>query len=43
MFFTKTDKIIEHIWQLDKLAYVQNNIDSNDNVAQKEIRALILH
>lgn len=43
VFFTKTDRIIEHIWQLDKLAYVQNNIDSNDNVAQKEIRALILH
>ena len=42
-YFKKAEKIIDHVWQLDKLAYVQNDIDSNDNVAQKEIKALIAH
>lgn len=42
-YFKKTDQIIDHVWQLDKLVYVQNDIDSKDNVAQKEIRALIAH
>lgn len=42
-YFKKADQIIDHIWQLDKLAYVQNNVDSKDNVAQKEIKALIAH
>lgn len=43
VYFKLADKIIDHIWQLDKLAYVQNIIDSHDNVAQKEIGALIAH
>lgn len=42
-YFKNTDKIIEHIWMLDKLSYVQNIIDSNDNVAHREINALITH
>ena len=42
-YFKKAEKIIDHVWQLDKLAYVQNDIDSNDNVAQKELKALIVH
>lgn len=42
-YFKNTDKIIEHIWMLDKLSYVQNIIDSNDKVAHREINALITH
>ncbi len=42
-YFKNTDKIIEHIWMLDKLSYVQNVIDSNDKVAHREINALITH
>jgi predicted DNA-binding protein YlxM (UPF0122 family) len=42
-YFKKAEKIIDHVWQLDKLAYVQNDVDSKDNVAQKEIKALIAH
>ena len=42
-YFKKAEQIIDHVWQLDKLAYVQNDIDSKDNVAQKEIKALIAH
>ena len=41
--FKKADQIIDHVWQLDKLAYVQNDVDSKDNVAQKELKALIAH
>ena len=43
VYFKKADRIIDHVWQLDKLAYVQNDIDSNDKVAQKEIKSLIAH
>jgi hypothetical protein len=42
-YFKKAEQIIDHVWQLDKLAYVQNDVDSKDNVAQKEIKALIAH
>lgn len=42
-YFKKADEIINHVWQLDKLAFVQKNIDYNDNVAQKEIKNLITH
>lgn len=42
-YFKKADQIIDHVWQLDKLAYVQNDVDSQDNVAQREIKALIAH
>lgn len=42
-YFKKADQIIDHVWQLDKLVYVQNDVDSKDNVAQKEIKALIAH
>ena len=42
-YFKKADQIIDHVWQLDKLAYVQNDVDSKDNVAQKELKALIAH
>ena len=42
-YFKKAEQIVDHVWQLDKLAYVQNDIDSNDNVAQKELKALIAH
>ena len=42
-YFKNADRIVEHVWQLDKLAYVLNDIDSNDKVAQKEIKSLIEH
>lgn len=42
-YFKKADIIIDHVWQLDKLAYIQNTVDSKDHVAQKEIKALITH
>ena len=42
-YFKKANQIIDHVWQLDKLAYVQKDVDSKDNVAQKEIKALIAH
>lgn len=42
-YFKKANQIIDHVWQLDKLAYVQKNVDNKDNVAQKEIKALIAH
>lgn len=42
-YFKKADQIIDHVWQLDKLAYVQNDVDNKDNVAQKELNALIAH
>ncbi len=42
-YFKQADKIIDHIWMLDKLAYVQNIIDSNDKVAHRELKSLINH
>lgn len=42
-YFKRADKIIDHIWMLDKLAYVQNIVDSNDKVAQRELKSLINH
>lgn len=42
-YFKKANQIIDHVWQLDKLAYIQKDVDSKDNVAQKEIKALIAH
>ncbi len=42
-YFKKADQIIDHVWQIDKLLYVQNDVDSKDNVVQKEIKALIAH
>lgn len=43
VYFKHTDKIIDHIWMLDKLAYVQNIVDSTDKVAHRELNALINH
>lgn len=40
-YFRQTDKVIDHIWMLDKLAYVNNIIDSADNVAHRELKALM--
>lgn len=42
-YFKQADKIIDHIWMLDKLAYVQNIIDSNDKVAHRELKSLMNH
>lgn len=42
VYFKRVDDIINHIWQLDKLEFVQNTIDDNDKVARKEINLLIL-
>ena len=42
-YFKHVDQIIDHVWMLDKLAYVQNVIDSSDKVAQREIKSLMLH
>ena len=42
-YFKQTDKIIDHIWMLDKLAYVQNIVDSADKVAHRELKALMNH
>lgn len=42
-YFKQTDKIIDHIWMLDKLAYVQNIVDSADKVAHRELKALMHH
>ena len=36
-------KVIDHIWMLDKLAYVQNIIDGTDKVAHRELKALVNH
>ena len=43
VYFKQTDEIIDHIWMLDKLAYVQNIVDSTDKVAHRELNALINH
>lgn len=40
-YFKQSDKVINNIWMLDKLTYIQNIIDSSDKVAHKEIKALI--
>lgn len=42
-YFKNASTIIDHIWQLDKLAYVQNIVDSQDYVAHKEISSLIAY
>ena len=42
-YFKNTDTIIDNLWKLDKLFYVQNIIDCQDKVAHKEIKALISH
>lgn len=42
-YFKRTDKVVDHIWMLDKLAYVQNIIDSADKVAHRELKALMNH
>ena len=42
-YFKRTDKVIDHIWMLDKLAYVQNIVDSADKVAHRELKALMNH
>lgn len=42
-YFKKADKIIDNIWQLDKLIYIQNIVDDDDKVAQKEISSQITH
>lgn len=41
VYFKQTDKVIDHIWMLDKLAYVQHIIDSSDKIAHRELKALI--
>ena len=43
VYFKKADQIIDHVWQLDKLMYIQGVVDNEDNVAQREIKALIDH
>ncbi|MCR9012142.1 hypothetical protein [Gabonibacter chumensis] len=42
-YFKNTEDIVNHIWDIDKLIYVQNYVDSTDNVAQREIKALLHH
>ena len=42
-YFKRTDRVIDHIWMLDKLAYVQNIVDSADKVAHRELKALMNH
>lgn len=41
VYFKQTDKIVDHIWMLDKLAYVQHIVDSSDKIAHRELKALI--
>lgn len=42
VFFKQTSKIIDHIWQIDKLEYVlEYSIDDKDNVAKREISSLL--
>lgn len=38
VLFKHADQIINHLWMLDKLAYVQGQVDSTDKVAQREIK-----
>ena len=40
-FFTDTSSIIDHLWEIDKLEYVQMHIDDKDIVAQREIKSLL--
>lgn len=42
-YFKNAEDIINHIWTIDRLNYVQNYIDSIDKVAQREIKALLDH
>lgn len=42
-YFKQADKIIDHIWMLEKLSYVQNIVDNNDKVAHRELKLLINH
>ncbi len=40
-YFKQTNKIVNHIWEIDKLEHVQRFIDSKDQVAQREIKSLL--
>lgn len=44
-YFKNTDAIIDHIWQLDKFAYILNAVivDKSDKVAIREIESLIAY
>lgn len=42
VYFKNSDKIVDHLWQLDKLDFVLNSIiDDKDYVANREIKKLI--
>lgn len=43
VYFRNTDIIIDHLWEIDKLEYLENQIDSKDLVAQKELRSLLFY
>lgn len=42
-YFKNTEQIIDHIWMIDKLSYIQSVIDSSDKVAHREIKSLMLY
>ena len=42
-YFKQADKIIDHIWMLDKLSYVQTIVDSSDKIAHRELKSLMNH
>ena len=42
-YFKKTESIVGHLWEIDKLEYVQVHIDDKDLVAHRELRSLMAY
>lgn len=40
-YFKRTEDVIKHLWEIDKLEFTLQAIDENDKVAIKEINALL--
>lgn len=43
VYFKRTESIVDHLWEIDKLEYVQVHIDDKDLVAHRELRSLLAY
>ena len=43
VYFKNTDEILDYLWEIDKLEYIQTIIDDKDTVARREISSLLLY
>jgi hypothetical protein len=43
VYFNNVDKIVNHLYEIQKLEYVQKNVLVDDKIADKEIQNLIAY